>query len=92
MFERLRRLTQAHKRLGVAVANDAWAACDGDETKFLAMVKEDKRTTAISPALIYLFIQLALAVFQYYKNKKAPAHSVESVDDTIVACARYWEG
>jgi hypothetical protein len=92
MFPRL-RLNQHHKRLAVQVSRDAFAACEGDKDKFKALAKADARVVGLDPATIALLIQLAIAIFQYFMNRKAAVTGADAEDDdtVILQSLRYTE-
>lgn len=93
MFGRKRRLSQPHKRLAVQVAKDKFALAQGNKIEFERLVKEDRRVKAIDPALIALFIQVALAVFAYFKNRQVQGKPVasETDDEIYLASIRFEE-
>lgn len=86
-----KRLSLAHKRLAVQVTRDHWTASGGNVVEFERLVKEDRRTKAIDPALIALFIQVLMAVFQYYMNRKASGLPVlsQTDDEIYLGAIRY---
>lgn len=86
-----KKLSLAHKRLAVQVAKTHWAASSGNQVEFERLVKEDRRTKAIDPALIALFIQVLLAVFKYYMNRQVSGLSVlsQTDDEVFVGAIRY---
>lgn len=86
----LRRLRQRHKLVAAQVAKDAWAQSNGDRDAYEKLVKEDQRTKSIDPALIILFIRLAMAIYEYFKNRQSlPA--AETDEELVLAAARYYE-
>jgi hypothetical protein len=89
MFKR--RLSLAHKRLAVQVARTHWAAASGNRVEFERLVKEDRRVKAIDPALIALFIQVLMAVFQYFMNRQVSGLSAtnETEDEVYLGAIRY---
>jgi hypothetical protein len=89
MFKK--KLSLAHKRLAVQVAKTHWAAASGNRVEFERLVKEDRRTKAIDPALIALFIQVLMAVFQYFSNRQVSGLSVsdQKDDEVFVGAIRY---
>lgn len=93
MFGRKRRLSQPHKRLAVQVAKDKFALAQGNKIEFERLVKEDRRVKAIDPALVALFIQVALAVFAYFKNRQVQGKPVasETDDEIYLASIRFEE-
>ncbi len=86
-----KKLSLAHKRLAVQVARTHWAAAGGNRVEFERLVKEDRRTKAIDPALIALFIQVLMAVFQYYMNRQVSGLSVtnQTEDEVYLGAIRY---
>jgi len=91
MFGRPKRLSLAHKRLAVRVAKDAFTQAGGNKVEYERLVKADKRTVGVDPALIALFTQVALAVFQYFKNRQVSGLPVmaESEDDIYLGSIRF---
>lgn len=90
MAERKRRLGLSHKRLCAQVAREAWAKANGNREAFEAAVKGDSRVAAIDPALIILFVRLAMAIFDYFKNRNAATGEGDDSDDGLVlAAVRY---
>ena len=89
-----KRLNQEHKLAAVRVAKDAWAKSNGDKALFEQLVKEDQRTKMIDPMLIVLFIKLAMAVWDYFKNRNASVSAVVGEDDeaVILGAVRYYKG
>lgn len=85
----MRRLRQRHKVTAAQVAKDAWAQSNGDRDAFEQLVKEDQRTKSIDPALIILFIRLAMAIFEYFKNRQSV--SAESDEEIVLAATRFYE-
>lgn len=81
---RFRLLPKRMRLQAVAVGREAYAASNGDRDEFERLVKEDKRTKAINIALILLFIQVALAVWEYYK-KQNPSSALMSDEDILKA-------
>jgi hypothetical protein len=86
-----KKLSLAHKRLAVQVARTHWAAASGNRVEYERLVKEDRRTKAIDPALIALFIQVLMAVFQYFSNRQVSGLSVldQKDDEVFVGAIRY---
>ncbi len=86
-----KKLSLAHKRLAVQVARTHWAAASGNQVEFERLVKEDRRTKSIDPALIALFIQVLMAVFQYFSNRQASGVPVldQKDDEVFVGAIRY---
>lgn len=86
-----KKLSLAHKRLAVQVAKAHWAAASGNKVEFERLVKEDRRTKSIDPALIALFIQVLMAVFQYFSNRQVSGLSVldQKDDEVFVGAIRY---
>lgn len=93
MFGRKKRLSQPHKRRAVQVAKDKFPLAQGNKVEFERLVREDRRTKAIDPALIALFIQVALAVFAYFKNRQVQGKPVssETDDEIYLASIRFEE-
>jgi hypothetical protein len=89
MFKK--RLSLVHKRLAVQVAKTHWTAASGNKVEFERLIKEDRRTKAIDPALIALFIQVIMAVFQYFSNRQASGLAVTSQteDEVYLGAIRY---
>jgi hypothetical protein len=89
MFKK--KLSLAHKRLAVQVAKTHWAAASGNRVEYERLVKEDRRTKAIDPALIALFIQVLMAVFQYFSNRQVSGLPVldQKDDEVFVGAIRY---
>lgn len=89
------RLGQRRKLLAARVARDAWRKAEGDKEVFEQLVKEDdriKNVKAIDPALVVLLIQLAMAIFEYFKNRKSVSlESHESDEALVLASVRYLE-
>lgn len=85
-----RRFTQLRKLQAARVAREAWAKSNGDRDAYEKLVKEDQRTKSIDPALIVLFIKLAMAIFEYFKNRQSVSVT-ESDEDLVLAAARYYE-
>jgi hypothetical protein len=86
-----RRLSLAQKRLAVQVAKDHFAAASGNKVEFERLVKEDRRTKMIDPALIALFIQVLMAIFQYYMNRQTTNAAVfsQSDDEVFLGAIKY---
>lgn len=84
-----KRLTLNQKRLAARSARAAWAACGGDKAKFEALVKEDGQKVGIDPMLILLFVRIAMAVYDYFKNRNASTDVADSDDDLILNSVRY---
>jgi hypothetical protein len=93
MFGRKKRLSQPHKRLAVQVARDKFSQAQGNKVEFERLVREDSRVKMIDPALIALFIQVAMAIFSYFKNRQASNLSTtsESDDDIYLGSIRFEE-
>jgi hypothetical protein len=89
MFKK--RLSLVHKRLAVQVAKTHWTAASGNKIEFERLVKEDRRTKGIDPALIALFIQVLMAVFQYFSSRQASGLSVisQTEDEVYLGAIRY---
>lgn len=95
------RLGQRRKLLAARVARDAWRKSEGDREVFEQLVENDERTLrlkedakvrSIDPALIVLFIKLAMAIFEYFKNRQAVSlESAESDEALVLASVRYLE-
>lgn len=85
----MRRLRQRHKLMAVQVARDAWSQSNGDRDAFENIVKEDQRTKSIDPALIILFIRLAMAIFEYFKNRQSV--NAESDEEVVLGATRFYE-
>jgi hypothetical protein len=79
-----KKLSLAHRRLAVAIAKDHFPASGGNVVEFERLVKEDRRTKAIDPALLVLFVQIMMAVFTYFQNRQKTGLPVMSqTDDEI---------
>lgn len=90
-----RRLGRGHKSLAVQVSKDAWAQANGDREVFENLVREDSRTVGIDPALVLLFIRLAMAIFDYFKNRSTSVSGPvadESESDVVLGSIRYLKG
>jgi hypothetical protein len=85
------RLGQRHKLLAARVAREAWRKSEGDKEVFEQLVKDDARVKSIDPALIILFIRLAMAIFEYFKNRQAVSlESAESDEALILGAVRHY--
>ena len=84
MFGRSKRLTSRHKLLAVRVARANFEKAAGNEIEFERLVRADENVKMIDPALIILFIQVAMAVFKYFKDRKASKLSYADLDDNEV--------
>ena len=93
MFGR-RKLSKNNKLEAVRVAKDAYAKANGDKDLYEKLVKEDPRTVGIDPMLILLFIKLAMAVWDYFKNRKASVSEVAGIDEdeAILGAVRFYKG
>lgn len=91
MFGRPKRLSLAHKRLAVRVAKDAFKQSGGNKVEYERLVKADQRTVGVDPALIALFIQVAMAVFQYFMNRQVSGLPVmvENEDEIYLGSIRF---
>ncbi len=95
------RLGQRHKLLAARVAREAWRKSEGDKEVFKEIVendprvlrlKEDAKVKSIDPALVILFIRLAMAIFEYFKTRQAVSlESAESDEALLLASVRYLE-
>lgn len=95
------RLGQRRKLLAVRVAREAWRKSEGDKEVFKEIVendprvlrlKEDAKVKSIDPALVILFIRLAMAIFEYFKTRQAVSlESAESDEALLLASVRYLE-
>jgi len=81
MFGRRSRLAAAHKLLAVKVAREKFELAAGNKIEFERLVRSDRRVKSIDPALLALFIQVPLAVFEYMRNRKASGLSYAEQDD-----------
>lgn len=79
---RASRLSNSERLLAVRVAREKLSAAGGNSVEFERLVKADARTESIDPALVALFIQIAIAVFKYYMNRNVTASA--SADETDV--------
>lgn len=80
MFNRKKRLSQAHKMLAVDVAKDLFPKSGGNRVEFERLLRADNRVKMIDPMLIILFIRVAMLVFEYFRNK--PVSGVTAVNET----------
>lgn len=87
-----RRLTRAYKLLAVRVVRDHREAANGDKAVFENLVKEDPRVKSIDPALIVLFIRLAMAVWEYFSSRQVSADAPESDDEVLLGAVRFYKG
>jgi hypothetical protein len=87
MFGRKKRLSQPHKRLAVQVAKDKFPLAQGNKVEFERLVREDRRTKAIDPALIALFIQVIMAVYTYFMNRQVQGKPLASQSDDEIYLA-----
>jgi hypothetical protein len=78
---RANRLSNSERLLAVRVGREKLAAAGGNSVEFERLVKSDARTQAIDPALIALFIQIAIAVFKYYMSRNASASAIADETD-----------
>lgn len=78
---RANRLSNPERLLAVRVAREQLAAAGGNSVEFERLVKSDARTQAIDPALISLFIQIAIAVFKYYISRNTSASAIADETD-----------
>ena len=79
---RASRLSNSERLLAVRVAREKLSEAGGNSVEFERLVKADTRTASIDPALVALFIQIAIAVFKYYMNRNVTASA--SADETDV--------
>ena len=77
---RANRLSNSERLLAVRVAREKLSAAGGNSVEFERLVNLDSRTQSIDPALVALFIQIAIAVFKYYMNRNTTASA--SADET----------
>lgn len=83
MFGR-RKLNKGHKSLAVQVSKDAYARANGDKAVYEQLVKADPRNVGMDPMLVLLFIKLAMAIFDYFKNRQVSASAVAAEDEDAV--------
>jgi hypothetical protein len=81
---RASKLSNAERLLAVRVAREKLPAAGGNSVEFQRLVKADSRVQFIDPALFSLFIQIALAVFQYYMNRKTSASAGADESDAQI--------
>lgn len=81
MFGRSRRLTARQKLEAVRTARSKFDLAAGNEIEFERLVREDAKVKMIDPATIMLFIQIAMAVFKYFQDRKASKLSYTELDD-----------
>ncbi len=81
MFGRSKRLTARQKLEAVRTARSKFELAAGNEVEFERLVHEDAKVKMIDPALIILFIQIAMAVFKYFQDRKASKLSYTELDD-----------
>jgi hypothetical protein len=84
MFGRSKRLTRIHKLLAVRVSREKFELAAGNPVEFERLVREDGRVKMIDPALIMLFIQVAMAIFKFMRDRQASKLSLDSLDDNEV--------
>ena len=90
-----KRLNRRQKQTASQVSKDAFVAANGDRDAFEQLVKEDSRTKAIDPMLILLFVRMAMAIYDYFKNRSVTAvGSVADLtdDEVILGSVRYLKG
>jgi hypothetical protein len=80
MFGKL-RLRQ--RRLAVRLARKYNGQFNGDTDKIKEAIEKDESLVGIDPALVILFVQLVMAVIQYFQNRQTS--DVESDDDEVLA-------
>jgi hypothetical protein len=79
-----RGLTIKQRRIAVAVGREAALKAAGNKVEFDRLVEADPRTRSIDPALIFLFMKIIMAIFEYYKARNASGLSVaQESDDTV---------
>lgn len=79
-----KNLTARQRRDAVSVGRDAAIKAAGNKVEFERLVHEDARTKAIDPALIYLFIKIIWAVYEYYKAKNVSGVMIaQETEDTL---------
>jgi hypothetical protein len=81
MFGRSKRLTARQKLEAVRTARSKFELAAGNEVEFERLVREDAKVKMIDPAMIMLFIQIAMAVFKYFQDRKASKLSYTELDD-----------
>jgi hypothetical protein len=79
-----RSLTIKQRRLAVAVGREAASKAAGNKVEFDRLVESDPRTRSIDPALIFLFMKIIMAVFEYYQARNASGVSVSQETDEMV--------
>jgi len=70
MFPFKPKLNRKSKILAVELTREYFAKSDGDIVEFERLVRTDPRAMGISPAMIMLFIKVALMVFEYFRNRQ----------------------
>jgi hypothetical protein len=80
MFGKL-RLRQ--RRLAVRLARKYNGQFNGDIDKIKEAIEKDESLVGIDPALVILFVQLVMAVIQYFQNRQTSG--VEIDDDDVLA-------
>jgi len=86
-----KNLTVKQRRGAVAVARDAAIRSEGNRVEFDRLVQMDARTKAIDPALIFLFMKIVMAVYEYYNTRKVSGANValETEDSLYRNIQRY---
>jgi hypothetical protein len=80
MFGKL-RLRQ--RRLAVRLGRKYNGQFNGDIDKIKEAIEKDESLVGIDPAMVILFVQLVMAVIQYFQNRQTSG--VEIDDDDVLA-------
>jgi len=84
LFGRRPKLSNTERLLAVRVARELLPKASGNSVEFHRLLKADSRVQFIDPALMALFIQIAIAVFKYYMNRQASSSVVEDESDAQI--------
>jgi len=69
-------LRRRHKRLSYEIAREAIIACQGDAEAALAYFRAHPRLYAINPQLLVLMIQIAIMLWNYWRDRSISEPSV----------------
>lgn len=87
------RLSLRNKLLSIQVARDAWKASKGDPEQYEALARADNRLKMIDPATIIFIIELVMAAYKWFKNRRA-SHTedvAESDRDILLGAIEFWK-